>query len=129
MESRDPAIDSLDIELVAIEPGKAVAAMTVTDDMLNSHGVCHGGFIFLLADTTMDYASNSGGDGTAFAAHAEVDYLRPSVVGDRLVATGVVHDGWGRSQLIDATVVNSATGATVAHFRGRTRTTYGRTAE
>ena len=78
MNSRDPAIDSLGIEVIEVTEGRAVATMTVTESMLNSHGVCHGGIIFLLADTTMDYASNSGA-GVAFAAHGEVDYVRPSV--------------------------------------------------
>ena len=123
MDSSDPAIAGLGIELVEVGADRAVAAMTVTPDMLNSHGVCHGGLIFLLADTTMDYASNESEDGTAFASHAEVDYLRPARVGDRLVATGAVREGWGRAKLIDAVVVDVASGATIAHFRGRTRTT------
>ncbi len=126
MEKRDPAVDRLGIEIVEAEPGRAVATMTVTEDMLNSHGVCHGGILFLLADTTMDYATNSG-DEMAFAAHAEIDYLRPAMVDDRIQATGEVQERWGRSTLLDATIVHAESGVTIAQFRGRTRTTGSRT--
>jgi acyl-CoA thioesterase len=126
MERNDPAIERLGIELLEAAPGRAVAAMTVTEDMLNSHGVCHGGLLFLLADTTMDYATNSG-DEMAFAAHAEVDYLRPAMAGDRVIATGITRDRWGRTTLLDATIAHAETGVVIAQFRGRTRTTGTRT--
>ena len=122
MERRDPAVEALAIELLEVEPGRAVAALTVTEEMCNSHGVCHGGILFLLADTTMDYATNSGGE-MAFAAHAEIDYARPAHVGDRIVATGITRERWGRTTLLDATLVNDEAGVAIAHFRGRTRTT------
>ena len=122
MEKPDPAVDRLGIEVVEAEPGRAVAQMTVTEEMLNSHGVCHGGLLFLLADTTMDYATNSG-DEMAFAAHAEIDYLRPAVVDDRVIATGTTRERWGRTTLLDAVIVHADTGDTIAQFRGRTRTT------
>ena len=122
MEKPDPAVDRLGIEVVEAEPGRAVAQMTVTEEMLNSHGVCHGGLLFLLADTTMDYATNSG-DEMAFASHAEIDYLRPAVVDDRVIATGTTRERWGRTTLLDAVIVHADTGDTIAQFRGRTRTT------
>ena len=103
------------------EPGRATATMTVTADMVNRHGVCHGGIIFLLADAAMDYASNHEPDGIAYASHAEVDYAGPARIGDRLSATATASDRWGRTQLIDA-VVTTGDGGVIAHFRGRTRT-------
>ena len=33
--------------------------MTVRDDMVNGHGIAHGGFIFTLADTAFAFACNS----------------------------------------------------------------------
>lgn len=121
METSDPAIERLDIRVERATDEEAVARMTVTADMLNGHGVCHGGYLFLLADTTMDYATNSSGEGTAFAVHAEIDYLLPAHLGDELVATGTVRHRWGRSSLLDAEILNHTTGLTIAHFRGRTR--------
>lgn len=123
MTGTDSAAASLGIEVVAVDADRVRVEMTVTADMVNGHGVCHGGFIFTLADTAMDHLSNAqAGDGAvALAAHAEVDYVRPARVGDHLIAEGVIGDRWGRTQLIDATVVNGS-GQVVAHFRGRTRT-------
>lgn len=116
----DPAGSLLGIELIHAGDGAARFEMTVRDDMLNSHGMCHGGIIFLLGDTVMDYATNTGNP-LSVAVHAEVDYLSPAHEGDPLIAEGRVHDTWGRSQLVDATITNELTGKTVAHFRGRTR--------
>ncbi|MGI9605047.1 MAG: hotdog fold thioesterase [Acidimicrobiales bacterium] len=121
MEFIDPAIERLAIDVSRAQDDTAVASMTVGADMLNGHGVCHGGYLFLLADTTMDYATNASGDGTSFAVHAEIDFLLPAHEGDHLVATGTIRHRWGRSALLDAEIVNETAGRTIAHFRGRTR--------
>ena len=124
MTGTDSAAAALGIDVVDVGDGRTRVEMTVTADMVNGHGVCHGGIIFMLADTAMDHASNAHAavsGGVAFASHAEVDYVRPARVGDRLVAEGITRDRWGRTQMIDATVTNGS-GDVVAHFRGRTRT-------
>ena len=123
MTGTDSAAAALGIDVVALDEDQARVEMTVTAEMVNGHGVCHGGIIFTLADTAMDHLSNAhaGPGRVAFAAHAEVDYVRPGRVGDRLVAQAVIGGRWGRTQMIDATVVNDAD-ETVAIFRGRTRT-------
>lgn len=125
MTEIDSAAEAMGIDVVEVGNGKATVAMTVTADMANGHGVCHGGVIFMLADTAMDHASNSmagrpGEPAIAFAAHAEIDYVRPAHAGDQLRAEAVVVDRWGRTQLLDASVTNG-NGDLVAHFRGRTR--------
>ena len=94
--------------------------MVVREDMVNGHGTCHGGLIFLLGDTVMDFATNTG-QLLSVAVHAEIDYLSPAHIGDRLIAEGSVHDRWGRAQLVDATITSEETGKVIAHFRGRTR--------
>ena len=40
-------------------PGAAELSMTVRADMLNGHEICHGGFIFTLADSAFAFACNS----------------------------------------------------------------------
>ncbi len=123
MSERDPAIDSLGINVNADSKEVLRATMLVRPDMANRHGVCHGGILFLLADTVMDYTTNASLDDetTSFAAHAEIDFVRAGMVGDTLTATGAVTDTWGRTNLLDARITNQE-GALVAHFRGRTRT-------
>ncbi len=47
------------MKLEAIGPGEAALSMAATRAMTNGHGLVHGGFIFLLADTAFAYACNS----------------------------------------------------------------------
>ncbi|MFT7476687.1 MAG: acyl-CoA thioesterase [Verrucomicrobiales bacterium] len=116
----DPSAQLLGIELIHAGDGRARFEMTVREDMANGHGMCHGGIIFLLGDTVMDYATNVGNP-LSVAVHAEVDFVSPAHVGDRLVAEGGVQDTWGRKRLVDVTVTNMTTGKDIAHFRGRTQ--------
>lgn len=122
MHGSDPAVDQYGIVITHTDDD-VTATMTVTETMVNSHGVCHGGLLFLLADAVMDYTTNGPLDdnSVAFAGHAEIDYAQAARVGDELTAIGDRIDGWGRTNLIDVTVVNQRD-EPVAHFRGRTRT-------
>ena len=51
MYEMDKAAQALGAVLDEIEPGRSRVSMTVSDDMVNSHGICHGGMIFSLADS------------------------------------------------------------------------------
>ena len=97
--------------------------MTVSENDLNSHGVCHGGIVFLLADAVFDRVTNSDlpADQVAYAAHASIDFARAGQIGDVLSARGSARDRWGRSTLVDVSVSNQDNDI-VAHFRGHTRT-------
>jgi acyl-CoA thioesterase len=119
MVRADAAARSAGIRLLEVGPGAATAAMTVADGHVNGHGVCHGGYLFLLADTAMAYASNSHGV-SAVASGADIAFLRPAVLGDELRAEAVERALTGRSGLYDVTVRDGG-GALVAEFRGRTR--------
>ena len=59
MWAEDATSRELDLQLISIEPGHAVLAMAVTETMVNWHNTCHGGFIYLLADTAFGYACNT----------------------------------------------------------------------
>ncbi len=122
MQGSDPAIEQYGIEVAQVD-GAVTASMTVTDTMLNSHGTCHGGLLFLLADTAFDYTSNGPlpDDQVAFAAHADIDFTKAALVGDYLTAVGIHVDGWGRTKLTDVKITNQRN-EPVAYFRGRTRT-------
>lgn len=118
MERADAAARGAGIRLVDVGPGSAAVALTVAEQHLNGHGICHGGFVFLLADAALAYASNSHGV-SAVAAGADITFLRPGALGDELVATAVERALAGRSGLYDVTVRAGQT--VVAEFRGRTR--------
>lgn len=120
MLAADTASTALGIELVDIAPGHARLRMRVTEAMLNGHRICHGGFVFLLADTAFAVACNTYGR-TTVAAGADVTFLRPVGAGELLVATAVERARYGSSGIYDVTV-SQADGTAVAEFRGRSRT-------
>jgi acyl-CoA thioesterase len=124
MWQADRASRSLGIELGRVSPGRASASMTVRPDMVNGHGICHGGYLFLLADTAFAFACNTHGP-PVVAAGADVSFLAPAREGDELVATAVERALAGRSGLYDVTVCRGDD--VVLEFRGRSRAVPSRT--
>lgn len=120
---RDLAARGLGVELLAMGPGRAVLRMTVRPDMVNSHGTCHGGIMFTLADSAFGYACNSFNRNTV-AQHCDITFLHPVRPGTVLTATAELRSSAGRSSIYDMTVTDAA-GTTVALFRGLARTVAG----
>lgn len=122
MQPDDHASRKLGIEVQSVAPGEAVLTMTVRDDMTNGHGICHGGFIFTLADSAFAYACNTYGQRTV-AQHCAVTFLAPVQSGTTLIAHAVERTRAGRGGIYDVTV-RDGTGI-VAEFRGHARTLAG----
>jgi acyl-CoA thioesterase len=120
----DRASQMLGMTVEACGPGTAGVSMRVRADMVNGHGICHGGLIFALADSAFAFACNSHGDSTV-AAGAAIEFLLPAREGDRLTATA--HERWraGRSGIYEIEVRNQR-GEAVALFRGRSHQIAGR---
>ena len=118
MWADDVASRALGIRLSDVGPGRATAHLRVTASMLNGHGTCHGGYLFLLADTAFAFACNTRGVPTV-AAGADVSFLAPVREHDELVAEAVERVVRGRSGLYDVTVRRGD--ETVLEFRGRSR--------
>ena len=116
----DRASEGLGITVEHIAPGAARLAMTVEPRMLNGHGTCHGGFIFALADSAFAFACNTNG-AVSVASQCSISFLRPVRGGERLVAAAAERYREGRSGIYDVRV--SVGDATVAEFRGHSRTT------
>jgi acyl-CoA thioesterase len=93
--------------------------MTITESMINGHGIAHGGYVFLLADTAFACACNSAGPVTV-AAGADITFIAPVRRGDMLEAAAAERVSFGRSGIYDVTVRRGA--EVVAEFRGRSRT-------
>lgn len=119
MWADDNASRTLGMELAEIGPGKAMMTMTVTDKMTNGHGMCHGGFIFLLADSAFAFACNSHGQ-RHVAQHCNVVFVNPGKLGMRLTATALERQRGERSGITDVTVRDEA-GTIIAEFRGQSR--------
>ena len=123
MWNGDSASQRLNMALDQIAPGHATLSMTVTQDMSNGHGNCHGGCIFTLADSAFAFACNSYNQLTV-AQHCSVSYLVPVRIGDRLTAAAAEVSRSGRSGIYDIRITNQD-GAHVAEFRGHARTVKG----
>ncbi len=121
MWAGDKASRGLGMAILEIGPGRARLAMTVTEDMVNGHAVCHGGFIFTLADSAFAFACNSHGR-HAVAQHCAVTFLAPGKLGMRLIAEAAERRRAERSGIYDVTVREEASGTVIAEFRGHSRT-------
>ena len=117
MFERDPASQALGMVLDDIRPGYARMTMTVRADMLNGHATCHGGYIFMLADSAFAFACNSHNLSTV-GAGCTIDYLAPGRAGDVLVAEATEQALQGKTGIYDVTV-KTADGRTIALFRGK----------
>ncbi|MET8568881.1 hydroxyphenylacetyl-CoA thioesterase PaaI [Streptomyces sp. NPDC004783] len=118
MFAADEASRRLGIELLGHGEGTARLRMTVTPAMVNGHGIAHGGYVFLLADTAFACACNSHGPVTV-AAGADIVFVAPAREGDVLVATAEERTRYGRSGVYDVSVRRG--GEVIAEFRGRSR--------
>ena len=118
MFEADAASRGVGIELVSAGEGRAVTRMRVSRSMVNGHAIAHGGFVFLLADTTFACACNSWGPVTV-AAGADITFLRPAREGDLLEARAEERVRFGRSGIYDITVWRGD--EVIAEFRGNSR--------
>jgi len=117
MFARDTASKALGMRIVRVAPGVAEVAMTVRADMLNGHGICHGGFIFTLADSAFAYACNSFNLSTV-ASGCGIDFVAPAREGDVLCAVAHERSASGRTGVYDVEVRNQR-GEAIALFRGK----------
>jgi acyl-CoA thioesterase len=124
MWAEDGASKGLGMRLDDVGPGRARLSMVVTEAMANGHGICHGGFIFALADSTLAFACNTYGE-HAVTQHCAITFVLPARSGETLTAEAVERTRSGRSGIYDVRVINAA-GDVVAEFRGHSRTTGGR---
>ena len=124
MLAGDRATRAMGMRIDAVGDGTATLSMPVRDDMLNGHGICHGGFITTLADSAFAFACNARNVVTV-ASGLSVEFLKPAQGGDVLTATAVEVSSHGRTGIWDMTVVNGA-GERIALVRGKAHRLEGR---
>ncbi len=117
MYSRDYASRALGIRLEEVSPGCARLSMTVRQDMVNGHDICHGGLIFTLADSAFAFSCNTYNRVTVALA-ATIEYLAPARLGDVLTAEAQEQALGGRTGVYDV-VVSNQEGRRIALFRGK----------
>ena len=124
MWANDRASKMLGIQVLAVGPGTALLSMTVREDMLNGHDLCHGGLVSTLADSAFAYACNAYNEVT-LASGFDVNLLAAARLGDVLTARASEVSKSGRTGVYDINVSNQR-GEAVAAFRGRSYTMKGK---
>ena len=123
MWAEDQASQRLGMRIERIAPGEAVLSMTVAERMVNGHGICHGGFIFTLADSAFAFACNTYNQRTV-AQHCAVTFIAPARLGEVLSAQRSRSPAPGAPASTTSRVTGDG-GAVVAEFRGHSRTIKG----
>lgn len=121
MWGQDLASQDLGMRIEVTEPGCAEARFEVRPNMVNAHNICHGGYIFTLADSAFAFACNTYNRIT-LAASASIEFVSPARLGDKLLATAGERNRGGRTGIYDVTVTNQED-EVVAIFRGRSYAT------
>ena len=121
--SNDSASRQLGMTVEQIGAGRASLSLIVSDKLINFQGVCHGGYIFTLADAAFALACNSYNQ-RAVAQFCTIAFMAPAYLNDTLTARASEVYRQGRSGIYDITVRNQK-GEQIAEFRGHSRTVGG----
>lgn len=113
----DPASKLLGITIDEVRYDHCAVSMPVTEAMTNGYDICHGGFIFTLADTAVAFAC-AVKDKIAVSASSEIEFLAAAKKGDILTATADVIHHKGRNCFCNMVVRNNH-GDLIALIHGR----------
>jgi 1,4-dihydroxy-2-naphthoyl-CoA hydrolase len=109
----------LGVEIVAIEPGKAVGRLPIRDDHLAPNSFLHAASVVGLADTLSGYgcmASRPDGATGFTTIELKSNFLGTAREGALACAATMVHGG-RTTQVWDALVTDEGSGRTIALFR------------
>ena len=108
------------LKIEEVREDYARVSMVIRADMLNGHGLAHGGMIFSLADSAFAYVCN-GANHASVAAQASIVFLDKVREGETLIAEATEVAREGRAGVTRVTV-RAGDGRTVAEFTGYSRT-------
>ncbi|OIU88099.1 MULTISPECIES: PaaI family thioesterase [unclassified Microbacterium] len=100
--------------------GRATVSLIVDSGHVNANEVTHGAIVFAVADQAFAMAANTLIPHAA-TGDAQIHYLAPSRLGQRLEASAVTSWADARRAVVDVTV--RADGEAVATYRGMARAT------
>lgn len=95
----------LGTELVSLERGRAVLALTIRPEFRQQHGFVHGGVVSYLIDNAITFAGGSVLGERVVTVEYKVNYLRPAK-GERLIATVTVESSGTRLAVCRCEVVS-----------------------
>jgi acyl-CoA thioesterase len=106
----------LGIEVLEVREGYSRIRMEVRTEMVNGFGIVHGGVPFSLADSAFAFACNNRNN-LSVALDTSINFLKPTKVGDVLVAEAIEqHDG--RSTGLYQITITNQHEQQVALFKG-----------
>jgi uncharacterized protein (TIGR00369 family) len=116
---RGPFLETLQAEPVFAEQGRVTWRLVVSEPHLRTHGIVHGGVIAALLDTAMGSAVTTlcRADQNAVTVQLNVNFIRPSWVGETLIASGAVAHR-GRQTAVARGELRTAAGVLVAMSSG-----------
>lgn len=115
IHANDPAVKDHGVTLGEVSEGAVTLHREVTADMVNSHEICHGGFLFHLADTALAYCVATFG-AAPVTRRAEITYIAPAPLGATLTASARQSVEFGCDRMIEVRI--EADGVLVAWFTG-----------
>ena len=119
LRAREGTGPAWNLEIEDADEGYARVAVRLRDDMLNGHGIAHGGILFSIADTAFAYACNSRNVSTV-AQSCTIVFLDPGKRGERVVAEAREKSLKGRTGVYLVTVYGED-GRVIAEFQGLSR--------
>jgi len=121
MAGRNPVFQMYDCSIVEAEHGRTVLAMPMTEKVANTFGNLHGGLCYMFADLCFGFTANAAENIMGVSSSAQIHWLAPGRIGDRLI--GEAKQVWrqGRNGLYDVTMRNEHHGDVVAIVNGRMR--------
>jgi len=121
MWSNDNASQEMGMTVEVDQQGQSRVQFEVRENMVNGYSICHGGYIFALADSAFAFACNTYNRITV-ASGAAIEFVRPAKLGDCLTATATEAHRGGRTGVYDIEVTNQDR-ELIAIFRGRSYAT------
>lgn len=76
----------LGIRILEVEAGYCKLSMQVRADMLNGHGIIHGGISYAISDSALAFASNSRGQ-KCVSIETDIAHIAPIFLDDELTVT------------------------------------------
>jgi len=98
-------LEHLNIALDDVSEGQVKLKMQIRPSMTNSHGICHGGFIFALADTAFAYVIASKG-ASPVTLQASVSFIRAVRADETIFAIASLTKSGRRSSFGAVSVFN-----------------------
>jgi acyl-CoA thioesterase len=117
MLENDQGSQQLGLKITKHNARQCQVEMSITSNMTNGHDICHGGYIFSLADSALAFACNGVGV-VAVTSAAQIDFMNAANLGDVLSAEATVKFRQGRQLICDVKICNQES-QLIALCRGR----------